>query len=110
MKKLERKHHDGWYYNPDELRKLTEKVNGQEYGESMSMEEVEAVLLAIDEQPHSTVGELEEITEELWDDFSWLVDDDIDSLQMVAGTSVMKESDFKRAVKQLVKHLTTKTN
>jgi len=38
-----------WKYDPDYIRELTEKVNEQEWGEGLSMEEVEAVLLAMNQ-------------------------------------------------------------
>lgn len=37
----------GWFYEPDWLRQLTEKVNSLENGDGVDMEEVEAVLIAI---------------------------------------------------------------
>lgn len=41
------KNEDGWYYDVQFLSQLREKVNEQEFGEGLGMEEVEAVLLAI---------------------------------------------------------------
>ncbi len=35
---------DGWFYDTDFLRTITEKVNEQDWGEGLCMEQVEAVL------------------------------------------------------------------
>jgi len=42
---------DGWFYDADFLRTITEKVNEQEWGETLSMEEVEAVLKVVESMP-----------------------------------------------------------
>jgi|GEM_PF-4549137 hypothetical protein len=38
---------DGWKFNYDFLYQLTKKVNKEEFGEHLSIEEIEVVLLAI---------------------------------------------------------------
>jgi len=49
---------DGWAYDADFLRTITEKVNEQEWGETLSMEEVEAVLKVIESiEPCATSSE-----------------------------------------------------
>ena len=49
---------DGWFYDADFLRTITEKVNEQEWGETLSMEEVESVLKVIESiEPCATSSE-----------------------------------------------------
>lgn len=43
----------------------------------------------------------EEIAEELWDEFSQTVGDDIDAMQYFGGRSVITEEDFKKAITKL---------
>jgi hypothetical protein len=45
---------DGWTYDYKFLNDLTNKVNESEWGEGLSMEQVEAVLIAINFQPSSS--------------------------------------------------------
>lgn len=44
----------------------------------------------------------EALAEELWDKYSYHVDDDIDSLQMVAGSSVLRETGYKKLITELL--------
>lgn len=48
--------------------------------------------------------ELEIQAEIQWDNFSEYIDDDIFSLQDVAGTSVMKRADFIKAVDKIISY------
>jgi hypothetical protein len=64
IKKLGKPNDDGWRYDSEELRLFTAKVNEQECCETLSMEEVEAVLLALDESsPNQLQQEIEEVEE-----------------------------------------------
>jgi hypothetical protein len=44
---------------------------------------------------------LREKMEELWDKYSEHIDDDIDSLQTIAGSTVLTESNFKKLISEL---------
>lgn len=59
---------------------------------------------------NKNIKNIEIIIEETWDDHSFLVGETIDDLQMVAGTDVMRLSDFKKAVKEIIEKLNPKIN
>lgn len=55
-----------------------------------------------DKQPQ-TEDRIIPVIEEKWDEFSTYIDDDISSLSMVAGSSVINKSDFTKAVLSVIK-------
>jgi len=54
MKRIKQQEPDeaGWSYNSDFLREFTEKVNEKDWGEGLSMEQVESVLITAEEYEH----------------------------------------------------------
>lgn len=62
-------------------------------------------LFILDESP----GEKKVDPDELWDEFSEHIDDDIDSLSKVAGSSVMTKEGFKKMMEKVALKLTNKS-
>lgn len=52
----------------------------------------------LDESPSSGLLGAEEAAEELWDDYSELINDDVSSLETVAGNCIIREHKFKKAI------------
>lgn len=50
------------------------------------------------QSPSTPILGAEEAAEELWDEYSELIDDDISSLETVAGNCIIREHKFKKAI------------
>lgn len=79
-----------------------------------AMEEYANQFRQLPEKNDDPVGQFQKLdngeADELWDEVSELIGDDIDSLSTIAGTDICKHSDFIKVVSELYKPLSQINN